>query len=267
MYKIIVCGAMGRMGQAILECALKDKEFEVVGAIEKKNHPFIGAPLIVPQGVDKFNILISDTMRVDINTPTVIEFTSPDATIAHLKDALDLNIPMVIGTTGMSKEHDEEIVKASRAIPIVYAPNMSVGVNLLFKLTQIASKVLSENYDIEISETHHRFKKDAPSGTAKRLAQIIADSLKLEYDKNVKHGRVGITGDRPPKEIGMHCLRAGDIVGEHTILFSTIGERIELTHRAHSRATFALGALKAAKFLHGAKPGLYSMMDVLGFTS
>lgn len=267
MIKVIVSGAMGKMGQAILECALKDSDIEIIGALEHENHPFINAPLIIPNGIQKFNLILSKTIKEISQKFVLIDFTTPESTLIRLKTALDLRIPMVIGTTGLSKEQEFEIKEAAKNIPIVFSPNMSVGVNLLFKLTEIAAKVLNQGYDIEISETHHRFKKDAPSGTAKKLAHIIAEQLKLDYDKDTRHGRVGLTGERSPREIGMHCLRAGDIIGEHTILFSTLGERIELTHKAHSRATFALGAVKAAKFVYNAEPKLYSMMDVLGLTS
>ncbi len=266
MYKIIVSGAMGKMGQTILECALKDPDIEIIAALERIDHPFIGAPLIIPNGIQKFNLMLTDLIKETTEKFVLIDFTSPEATLNHLKNAVKIGCPMVIGTTGLNKSQEDDIKEASFKIPVVYSPNMSVGVNLLFKLIQVAAKTLKENYDIEISETHHRFKKDAPSGTAKKIAQIIADELKIDYDKDTKHGRVGI-GERKPREIGMHCLRAGDIVGEHTILFSTLGERIELTHRAHSRATFALGAIKAAKFAANAEPKLYTMMDVLGFSS
>lgn len=265
MFKIVMNGAMGKMGQAILECALKDPDIEIAGVIEHKQHPFINAPLIIPSGIQKFNLMLADHLKITDGKSVLIDFTTPESCMNILKSAEKQNVPMVIGTTGLSKEQEKKIEKAAKKIPVVYAPNMSVGVNLLFKLVQIASNVLSQNYDIEIWETHHRFKKDAPSGTAKKLAQIIADNLGLDYEKATKHGRVGITGERPEKEIGMHCLRAGDIVGEHTVLFSTLGERIELTHRAHSRATFALGAIAAAKFASKAKPKLYSMLEVLGF--
>ena len=254
------------MGQAILECSLKDTEIKIEGAIEKKEHPSMGKPLTSPADIQELNIILKDSLRGFKDDCVLIEFSSPSATIQHLREAVNLKIPMVIGTTGLSKEQDDEISESSIKIPIVYAPNMSVGVNLLFKLTEIAAKVLQENYDIEIWETHHRYKKDAPSGTARKLAQIIAKELNISYDKDVRYGRVGITGDRPPREIGIHCLRAGDIVGEHTVLFATLGERIEFTHRAHSRATFALGALKAAKFISLASRKLYSMMDVLGLS-
>jgi 4-hydroxy-tetrahydrodipicolinate reductase len=235
MLKITVCGACGKMGKMIIEKVLSDKELELAGAIETKGHGAIG------QQVGK--IKITDNFEAAVKmSDVIIDFTSPDATLEHLKFVQLYKKGFVIGTTGISEDGVEKIKDASKKNPIVFSPNMSVGVNLLFKLVDEAANVLS-NYDVEIIEAHHNQKKDAPSGTALKLAEII---------KPYK------------KEIGIHSIRAGDIVGEHTVVFAANGERIELVHRAHSRDTFAAGSVKAAKWIFSKNPGLYSMRDVLG---
>jgi len=192
----------------------------------------------------------------------LIDFSFPSATEQHALLAAELGKAMVIGTTGLNEKETESVKKAALTIPIVWAPNMSMGVNLLFALVEKAAAML-KGYDIEIIETHHRHKKDAPSGTALRLAEVAASARGLKPEDIITHGRKGNVGERPDTQIGIHAIRAGDIAGEHTVLFATKGERIELTHRASSRECFAIGALKAAEWVLGQKPGLYTMQDVL----
>jgi len=246
--------------------ALDDPEVEISGTIEVVNHPDSGKDIGELLGREKTGVKIVNSLS-ELSTdgsPALIEFTSPEATMIHLKWALGKNVKMVIGTTAISDAQQAEIKKASAVIPICFAPNMSVGVNLLFNLTEQAAKVLSKDYDVEIVEAHHRFKKDSPSGTAKRLAEIVAKTLDRDLEKDGVYGRKGIVGERKDSEIGIHSVRAGDIVGEHTVSFTTLGERIELTHKAHSRNTFALGAIRAVKFLSDKQTGIFSMADVLG---
>jgi 4-hydroxy-tetrahydrodipicolinate reductase len=194
----------------------------------------------------------------------IIDFSSPEASLRLLRAAKDHKRPVVIGTTGFHSEHENEIQKLAKGLPCVRAPNMSVGVNLLFKLVEEAAKVLGEAYDVEVIEAHHRLKKDAPRGTARGIVEILAKALGRNIEKDVVSGRQGIIGERKSHEIGVFAVRAGDIIGDHTILFAGQGERLELIHRAHSREPFAQGALRAARFVMRAKPGFYTMQDVLG---
>jgi 4-hydroxy-tetrahydrodipicolinate reductase len=251
MMNIVVCGAAGKMGKMIISRVIADPEVKFSGAVEAKGNPCVGS--------DSSGITITDDFEKAIKTADVaIDFTSPDATINHVELAAKNKKAMVIGTTGLTPGAVEKIKSAAGVIPVVFSPNMSVGVNLLFKLVEEVAGVLAD-YDVEIVEAHHNQKKDAPSGTAAKLADIIAKKLELP----LVYGRQGIVGARK-KEIGIHAVRAGDIVGEHTVLFAGPGERVELIHRAHSRETFAAGAVRAAKWLNGKKPGLYTMRDVLG---
>jgi len=190
----------------------------------------------------------------------LIDFTRPEGTLAHVKHAR----AMVIGTTGFSAAQKKQIEEAARRIPIVMAANFAVGVNAVYKLAETAARILGDDYDVEIVEAHHRHKVDAPSGTALKLGEVLARALKRELPKVSRHGRHGDTGERPAKEIGFHAIRGGDIVGEHTVLFAGAGERVEITVRSQSRTTYAMGALRAAKWLRGKAPGLYDMSDVLG---
>lgn len=239
--KVIVTGPKGRMGQSILNCAKQDPGIVLVGTLDKKKDA-------------------QQCFRSDI---VVIDFTVHHATPALAEMAAKAFCPMVIGTTGFNHVELAAITNASKSIPIVLAPNMSVGVNLLFKLVRVASAILKE-FDVEIIEKHHRRKKDSPSGTAMRLAEILADSKKSSVSKLAKHGRVGDVGERTAHEIGIHSVRGGDYVGDHTIIFAGDGETVELTHHASSRDLFARGALLAAKWVSSKKPGLYDMEDVLG---
>ncbi|MFA5779560.1 MAG: 4-hydroxy-tetrahydrodipicolinate reductase [Elusimicrobiota bacterium] len=251
MLKIIVCGAAGKMGKMVVSRILADKELVLSGAIEWREHHAIGQLLDTINITDNF----SEALK---SSDVAIDFTNTDATLYHLDIAKKQKKPIIIGTTGITAEGIERIKNASKEIPIILAANMSVGVNLLFKLVEEVAVALP-SYDVEIIEAHHNQKKDAPSGTALKIAEIISSKLNLEHI----YGRHGNVGARK-KEIGIHAVRAGDIVGEHTVIFAGEGEQIELIHRAHTRDTFAAGAVKAAKWIFGKKPGLYTMGDVLG---
>jgi 4-hydroxy-tetrahydrodipicolinate reductase len=260
---VIVTGALGRMGQEIIRCVLKDSALSLRYCIEAVGHPALGDDIGTRMGLGKLCVPIVGSARDCIlDNAVIIDFTAPAATIALLDAIGDSSARVVIGTTGMSELEQDGVRKASRARAILHSPNMSVGVNLLFYLTEIAAARLGSTFDIEIIEAHHRLKKDSPSGTARRLGEIAAAALGRSYNDAVVNGREGIIGERTPNEIGMHAVRGGDIVGDHTVLFAGQGERIELRHMAHSRATFAAGAAAAAKWLHSAKPGLYSMRDL-----
>ncbi|MDD5687725.1 MAG: 4-hydroxy-tetrahydrodipicolinate reductase [Elusimicrobia bacterium] len=251
MLKLTVCGAAGKMGKMIIERALADGSFVLSGAIESQGHPAIG------QTIDKIKITDNFDAAVKLSD-VIIDFTSPDATLEHLEIVRVNKKALVIGTTGISESGIKKIENTSNEIPIIFSPNMSIGVNLLFKLVNEIADVLPD-YDVEIIEAHHNQKKDSPSGTALKLADIISKKLKLSK----VYGRFGNVGLRK-KEIGIHSVRAGDIVGDHTVIFAGAGEQVEVVHKAHSRETFAVGAVKAAKWLSGKKPGLYSMQNVLG---
>ena len=264
MIRIVVSGAGGRMGMRLLSCACEDKDLSVSGALEKEGHPSIGKNVGEALGLGKKLASITHNLREILrDTDVLIEFTAPDATMRHLKIMEEAKKAMVIGTTGLNQDELKAVEKASRSIPIVMAPNMSIGVNLLFNLVGEVAKGLGKGYDVEIVEAHHRFKKDAPSGTANKLAEKIAAALNRDLAQVGVYGRKGLTGERRDEEIGIHAVRAGDIVGEHTVTFCGNGERIEIIHRAHSRDAFAKGALRAAKFVFGKPPRLYSMENVL----
>lgn len=264
MIKVIVSGACGRMGSRIISAIVNDEKIKLVGALEKKGHPSFGKDAGEVNGLGKLGVLISDDLEHIIDEGAVlIEFTNPETSLEHLRTAIEHNKAMVIGTTGFSDEQLKEMKEIATQIPCVMAPNMSVGVNLLFKLAKDIAPVLGDDYDIEIVEAHHRKKKDAPSGTAIRIAEILTETLGRNLKESGVYGRRGTTGERTRKEIGIHAVRAGDIVGEHTITFAGTGERLEITHRAHSRDTFAQGAMRAVKFVNKAKKGLYDMQDVL----
>jgi 4-hydroxy-tetrahydrodipicolinate reductase len=265
MPNIIVSGAAGRMGSRIISLSGEYKDVRLVGAIERRDHKDIGRDIGEIVGTGPLGIsLVGDINDVKEDPDVLIEFSTPGASLEHLRIASDRGIAMVIGTTGFSREEIEEIESHARKIPCVLAPNMSVGINLLLKIVQDVARVLGEDYDIEIIEAHHRMKKDAPSGTALKIAQTIAHTLGRDLDKVGVYTRKGLIGERSRTEIGIQTIRAGDIIGEHTILFGGLGERIEITHRASSRDTFARGALKASVWISTQRPGLYDMQDVLG---
>ena len=254
--KVAIAGAGGRMGRTLIEAVLADRELELAAALEVAGNPVVGTEI----GKTK---VTSDAGMVAL-ADVLIDFTRPEGTIAHLEACARAGKSIVIGTTGISEPLRKAILQAARRIPIAMSPNFAVGVNAVFRLAEVAAGILGDGYDVEIVEAHHRHKVDAPSGTALKLGEIIAASLKRDLRKNAKHGREGDTGVRPAKQIGFHAIRGGDIVGEHTVIFAGTGERVEVTVRSQSRMTYALGALRAAKFLRGKRPGLYDMNDVLG---
>ncbi len=265
MIRAIVCGAAGRMGGRIVAMVHEADDFALAGAVERPGHPGLGKDAGELAGVGKIGINIAGDLRSIVREGQVVfDFTAPEAAVAHLAVAAQTKVPMVLGTTGFGAADLNKIQELSAEIACVLSPNMSVGVNVLFKILAEIASVLGSDYDVEISETHHRFKKDAPSGTALRMAQVIAKSLGRDLDKMGIYGRKGLVGERGKEEIAIHALRAGDVVGEHTVLFGGMGERIEVTHRAHSRDNFARGALRAARWVIGRRPGLYDMQDVLG---
>jgi 4-hydroxy-tetrahydrodipicolinate reductase len=242
MIKIIITGSKGRMGQALIACAARSSEVRIVGQID----------------------LGGDLRAAIANADVVIEFSAHNATAGIAALCAEHKKAIVIGTTGHSEAERAQISNLKSQIPMVWSSNFSTGVNTLFWLTRKAADILGPGYDLEIVETHHRLKKDAPSGTAKTLAEILAAVRKQQLEKVARHGRVGLVGERTAAEIGIHSVRGGDVVGDHTVLFANMGERLELTHKASSRETFASGAVRAAQWVVKQKPGLYDMLDVLG---
>jgi len=265
MVRIGVAGAAGRMGSRITALSKEYEGLHLVGVFERKGHKDTGKDIGSIVGIGDTGVKLADSLESVIdNVDLIISFTSVEASLEHLKLASSKRKAMVIGTTGFSKDHLKEVAELTKRIPCVMASNMSMGVNLLLKVLQDISRVLGEGYDIEIIEAHHRMKKDAPSGTALKMAQVIAESLDRNLDEVAVYARKGIIGERKPKEIGIQTIRAGDIVGEHTVIFGGLGERIEVTHKVSSRDTFARGALRAALWVHNKPAGLYDMQDVLG---
>jgi len=261
MINIAVNGVCGRMGLRIATLVAEDKDLKLVAALEMKGHQHIGKDLssIISRGHN--DVIISE--ELDGSADVLIDFTSPDSTMDRLQACADKDIAIVTGTTGLDSEQMKQIKKASQTIPCLFSPNMSVGVNLLFNLVESVSKILGDEADIEIIESHHRYKKDAPSGTALKLAETICSATNREMDDVVIYGREGFTGERSQDQICIHSIRSGDIVGEHTITFCNAGERLELVHKAQTRDSFALGSIRAAKFLAGKPPGFYNMKDAL----
>ena len=240
------------MGRALIEAVLADRELELAAAFDVAGSPALGAPA--------GKLKITSDPAIAAQADVLIDFTRPEGTLAHLSHAK----AMVIGTTGFSEAQTQAIRAAATSLPIVMAANFAVGVNALYKLAEMAARILGESYDVEIIEAHHRLKVDAPSGTALKIGQVVAKALNRKLSEAARHGRAGETGARPAGEIGFHAVRGGDIVGEHTVLFAGPGERVEVTVRSQSRGTYAAGALRAAKFLKGRRAGLYDMADVLG---
>jgi len=240
--RLLINGAKGRMGQALISCAAADPALTVSAAVDTGD----------------------DFAAALLECDAVIDFTHAEATASIVQACERAKKTLVIGTTGQD-EHTRNVVRdAARFIPIVFAPNFSIGVNTLFWLTRKATEILGTNFDLEVVEMHHRLKKDSPSGTARRLAEILAEVRELDYAKDVRHGREGMVGERTKTEIGMHAVRGGDVVGDHTVIYANVGERLELTHKASSRDTFATGALRAAAWASRQPAGLYDMQDVLG---
>jgi len=263
MLKIVIAGSTGRMGHALLEGVFADKGLSLHAALDKPGSSEIGRDAGEQFGKVSGVKISHDLQAALKGADVLVDFTRPEASLQHLTACQKAGVKMVIGTTGFSAAQKVQIEAAAKNIAIVFAPNMSVGVTLLISLVESAAKVLNEGFDIEISEAHHKHKVDAPSGTALRLGEAAASALGRNLDECAVYGREGITGERDAKTIGFATIRAGDIVGDHTVLFAGTGERVELTHKASSRATFALGALRAAKFLTNKKSGLFDMQDVL----
>jgi 4-hydroxy-tetrahydrodipicolinate reductase len=259
-----IAGVSGRMGRALLEAVAADPGCALCAAIDRPGSPLVGQDPAAAWGAAS-GVRVSDQTALALQDAQVlIDFTRPEATFGYLDACAAAGVPLVIGTTGFDEAGRARIATAAQRIPVVFAPNMSVGVNLLMKLAEVAAQVLEDGYDIEIIEAHHRHKVDAPSGTALGLGQAVARAINRDLASCAVYGREGVTGERDPKTIGFATVRGGDIVGDHTLLFAGVGERVELTHKASSRATFAQGALRAAKWLQGRAPGLYDMRDVLG---
>ena len=261
MIRIAINGAAGRMGRRLVDLISREKELRLVAALEQEGHPDERRDAGELAGCGALGLKISPEWAEQADV--MIDFSAPAGLMQRLPEALRMNCALLIGTTGLTDHEKAALARASHKIPILVAPNMSIGVNLLFKLAGQIAAALGEEYDIEIVETHHRFKKDAPSGTALRLAEEIAGATGRDAARDAVHGRHGAYVERKRGEIGIHAVRAGDIVGDHTVIFSTLGERIELTHRAHTRDTFVRGAIRAARFLAGKPAGVYSMSDVL----
>lgn len=265
MTNIIVTGATGRMGNRITALSKEYPELKIIGATERKGHEAIGKDIGQIVGIGETGIRLTDSLKDIVDScDVIIDFTHTGSSLEHLRLSSSRGKAMVIGTTGFSMDELKEIEALTKNIPAVLAPNMSVGVNLILKVLKDISHVLGDDYDIEIIEAHHRLKKDAPSGTAMKMAQVIAEAVNRNLDEVGVYARRGLIGERTKKEIGIQTVRAGDIVGEHTVLFGGLGERIEITHKASSRDTFARGALRAAIWVHNKSAGLYDMQDVLG---
>jgi 4-hydroxy-tetrahydrodipicolinate reductase len=265
MLKAIVAGAAGRMGKRIIHAIHQHPDIQLGGAFEHPGHPAVGADAGVEAGVGSLGVLIEASLEGAAGASDVlIDFTTPEATLQNIRSAVGRDLPMVIGTTGFSGDGLKEVERLSKEMRGVMAPNMSVGVNVMFKIAGEMARILGDDYDMEILEVHHRFKKDAPSGTAMRLAQILAKAVGRDLDKVGVYERRGVIGQRTDQEIGIQTWRAGDITGEHTVMFGGMGERLELIHRAHNRDNFARGAVRAALWVVRQPKGLYDMQDVLG---
>lgn len=264
MTRIGVTGAAGRMGKALIEAIDDADDLTLGAAIVHPESSLIGADAGEVAGIGRNGVtLAGDVAEVKDAFDVLIDFTFPDLTLENLSFCSEHGKAMIIGTTGLTDAEKEQVAMAAEKTPVVFAPNMSVGVNVVLNLLRTAAEVLGDEYDVEIIETHHRHKKDAPSGTALRMGETIAEALGRNLKECAVYGREGFTGERPRKEIGFETVRAGDVVGDHTVLFATMGERIEITHKASSRMTFAQGAVRAARWLQGRPAGLYDMQDVL----
>jgi 4-hydroxy-tetrahydrodipicolinate reductase len=253
------------MGSRIAQFVRETEGIELIGGFERSDHPSVGKEITtVIGGAQPQGSVAAHIKEVLENADVVIDFTNASASLSHLQSTVDAGKAMVIGSTGFSAEQMEQARELATKVPCVLAPNMSVGVNVLFKVVADLTKLLGDRFDVEIVETHHRLKKDAPSGTAMKLAQVVAETLTYDFDQAGVFARHGLIGERKKQEIGVQTLRGGDIVGEHTVLFAGLGERIEVTHRAHSRDNFARGAVQAALWVVQQPPGLYDMQHVLG---
>lgn len=265
MKRIAIVGAGGRMGRNLIQAVIDAPDVSLAGAADRAESEVIGLDAGELIGAGRQGVpVVDDLARVAGDCDVVIDFTLPDATERNLAVCRSAGTALVIGTTGHSEAQKAAIAAAGEAIPIVFAPNYSAGVTLSFKLIEMAARALGEGFDVEVIEAHHRHKVDAPSGTAVRMGEVLASALGRNLDECAVYARQGHTGEREPKQIGFQTIRAGDIVGEHTVMFGGVGERIEITHKASSRMTFANGAVRAAGWVVGRAPGVYDMEDVLG---
>jgi 4-hydroxy-tetrahydrodipicolinate reductase len=265
MVKVVVTGAGGRMGGRIISLISSTDDIKVIGAVEVSGHPIIGRDIGQGLGLGRTGAIVCDKLDDCIEqADVVIDFTDHEASLKNLKIAGEKNRAIVIGSTGFTAEEMTKARNLAINTRCVLSPNMSVGVNVMFKVLEYCAGILGDDYDVEIMEAHHHLKKDAPSGTAMKMAQVIADKLGRDLDKVGVYARKGLIGERTKKEIGIQTIRAGDIVGEHTVIFGGVGERLEFIHRAHSRDNFAKGAIRSAKWIVNQKNGLYDMQDVLG---
>ncbi|VVE50117.1 4-hydroxy-tetrahydrodipicolinate reductase [Pandoraea iniqua] len=264
MMKIAIAGASGRMGRMLIETVLAADDAELVGALDREGSPALGHDAGAFLGRETGVHITADLDTALANAEFLIDFTRPEGTLLHLAAAAKHGVKMIIGTTGFSDEDKARLAEGAKRVAVVFAPNMSVGVNATFKLLEVAAKILNTGYDIEIIEAHHRHKVDAPSGTALRMGEVVADALGRDLKECAVYGREGVTGERDPSTIGFATVRGGDIVGDHTVLFAGIGERIEITHKSSSRLSYAQGSLRAARFLVERQTGLFDMQDVLG---
>ncbi|RZI85719.1 MAG: 4-hydroxy-tetrahydrodipicolinate reductase [Rubrivivax sp.] len=262
-HKIAIAGASGRMGRMLIEAVQAADDCVLVGALDIPGSPALGVDAMAFSG-QRSGVEITDDLRAGLkDAQFLIDFTRPEGTLAHLKVCRELGVKAIIGTTGFTSEQIDEVRDVARDIAIVMAPNMSVGVNVVLKLLTQAAKALKEGYDIEIIEAHHRHKVDAPSGTALKMGQVVADAVGRDLKECAVYGREGLTGARDPSTIGFATVRGGDVVGDHTVLFAGIGERIEISHKSSSRSTYAQGSLRAVRFLARQPHGLFDMDDVL----
>jgi 4-hydroxy-tetrahydrodipicolinate reductase len=265
MADVVVAGAAGRMGSRLVALLQQETELRLVAALEAPGHPALGRDAGESAGVGRLGIPIAADVEAALGRDRIlIEFSVPEASLAHARLVGRHGGRAVIGTTGFTAAQREELAGIGLGAPLLVSPNMSVAVNVAFKVLADMARMLGDDYDVEIVETHHRFKKDAPSGTALRMAEVVAQALGRDLATTAVYDRHDRLAERTRKEIGMAALRSGDVVGEHTVSFASLGERLELTHRAHSRDNFARGALRGARFIATARPGLYSMQDVLG---
>lgn len=265
--KVAVVGAAGRMGGRLIQAVLEADGLELSGATERPGHVKIGMDAGLVAGVGELGVAISDDLStVMTDADVLIDFTFPDVTLENLEICARQGKMMVSGSTGFTPEQKAQVERYAEKIPVVLAPNMSVGVNACFKLLKEAAKILGDDFDVEVVELHHNKKKDSPSGTAVRMGEVVAETLGRDYNRVANYHREGMCGERTKEEIGMQTVRGGDIVGEHTVYFIGMGERIEISHRAMSRDMFARGAARACRWLKGKQVGLYDMQDVLGLS-
>lgn len=263
--RLAVAGSSGRMGRALIEAVLGAPDLELAAALEQKGNAHVGKDAGELVGAPAGVRIGDDITGAIAGAEVFVDFTRPEGTIAHVAACRKRGVNMVIGTTGLGEAQTKEVAAAARDVAIVMSPNFSVGVNVAFRLLEVAARALGKGYDVEIVEAHHRHKVDAPSGTALRMGEVVAQALGRELKKHAVYGREGVTGERRDETIGFATVRGGDLVGDHTVMFIGAGERLEISHRASSRANFARGALRAARFVATKKNGLFDMADVLGF--